>query len=372
MLFFLASGIAVFSLITRRPWLRRYRRRRGHGFLIPLVEGKVELAHALETILGRDSQCLAEGIFRLGRELDPQTAGEDEFVLVLPVNGIGRKAASEGVVESGPQGVHIGIGPLPAMAGILFPGSVAVLEDHIQAAALVTQAVAGSAEIQQLNSTIVGNIDIVRGHVPMDNAFGVHRSQGSNDRFKDALGLRPREAAMLLQVVLEAGALDVIHNEVGRVVLFEVAMHTHDVGVADELRQSFGLVEKTLFPIEEVLLPLAGIGRNRVTVRAGGHSVREILLDSHQTAGLMVLGNVGDAEAALAQHLSENVAPVEYSARRQRHGILVCLGAGFVSAGRTNSRPIRHGLETVVAVPHPPSIPLAVVFRQLQQENRVN
>lgn len=87
---------------------------------------------------------------------------EDEFVLVLPVNGIGRKAASEGVVESGPQGVHIGIGPLPAMAGILFPGSVAVLEDHIQAAALVTQAVAGSAEIQQLNSTIVGNIDIVR------------------------------------------------------------------------------------------------------------------------------------------------------------------------------------------------------------------
>src|SRR5699024_4478718 len=79
------------------------------GFLPPLVEGKVELTHALETILGRDSQCLAEGIFRLGRELDPQTAGEDEFVLVLPVNGIGRKAASEGVVESGPQGVHIGI-----------------------------------------------------------------------------------------------------------------------------------------------------------------------------------------------------------------------------------------------------------------------
>lgn len=89
---------------------------------------------------------------------------------------------------------------------------------------------------------------------------------------------------MLLQVVLKLVPWT-YHNEVGRVVLFEVAMHTHDVGVADELRQSFGLVEKTLFPIEEVLLPLAGIGRNRVTVRAGGHSVREILLDSHQTAG---------------------------------------------------------------------------------------
>ena len=119
---------------------------------------------------------------------------------------------------------------------------------------------------------------------------------------------------MLLQIVLEAGALDIIHNEVGRVVLFEVAVHTHNVGVADELRQSFGLVEKTLFPVKEVLLPLAGVGRDRMAVRAGGHSVGEILLDSHQTAVLMVLGNVGDAEAALAQHPSKNVASVEYSA----------------------------------------------------------
>ena len=94
MLLFPASGFAVFSPVTRRPWPRRYRRCRGHGFLIALIEGKVELAHALETVLGRYSQCLAEGIFRLGRELDPQTAGEDEFVFILPVNGIGRKAAS--------------------------------------------------------------------------------------------------------------------------------------------------------------------------------------------------------------------------------------------------------------------------------------
>ena len=86
----------------------------------------------------------------------------------------------------------------------------------------------------------------------------------------------------------------------------------------------------------------------------------------------MVLGNVGDAKAALAQHPSENVAPVEYSARRQRHGELARLGAGVVSAGRANGCPVLHRLETVVAVPHPPSNPLAVVFRQLQQENRVN
>ena len=177
---------------------------------------------------------------------------------------------------------------------------------------------------------------------------------------------------MLLQIVLEAGALDIIHNEVGRVVLFEVAVHTHNVGVADELRQGFGLVEKTLFPVKEVLLPLARVGRNRVTVRAGGHSIGEILLDGHQNTGLMVLGNIGDAKAALAQHPSENIAPVEYSAWRQRHGKLARLGAGVVSAGRANGCPVRHRLETVVAVPHPPSIPLAVVFRQLQQENRVN
>lgn len=89
----------------------------------PLVEGKVELTHALETVLGRYSQCLAEGIFRFGRELDPQTAGEDEFVLVLPVNRIGRQAAGEAVVESGTQGIHVCVWSLPAMAGILLPGA---------------------------------------------------------------------------------------------------------------------------------------------------------------------------------------------------------------------------------------------------------
>ena len=59
------------------------------GFLPPLVEGKVELTHALETVLGGHCQCFAKRIFRFGRELDPQTAGEDKFVLVLPVDGSG-------------------------------------------------------------------------------------------------------------------------------------------------------------------------------------------------------------------------------------------------------------------------------------------
>ena len=74
---------------------------------------------------------------------------------------------------------------------------------------------------------------------------------------------------MVGDVGLEGDALDVIHDEVRGVVFVEVAGHTGDVGVADELRQSFGLVEKTLFPIEEVLLP-AGRYRQKQSDRPCG------------------------------------------------------------------------------------------------------
>lgn len=131
---------------------------------------------------------------------------------------------------------------LAGHGGNTAPGGVAVLEHHVQAAALVSQAVAGGAEIQQLDGAVIGDIDIIRSHIPVNDPSGMDRGQSLDNRFQNMFGFLPRETATLLQIVLQAGALDVVHDEVGRVILLEIAVHTHNVGISDKLRQCLSFV----------------------------------------------------------------------------------------------------------------------------------
>ena len=254
-------------------------------------------------VAGLDLQALQNHILKAGGQLDPPGAGRDQLVLVHTLQGLGGQIARDRRVEARRQRVDVRIGPLLSPADILLFRRVARLEHHVQALALVAQAIPGGAEIQQLDAAVRRQDDVVRRHVPVDDTLFMNGAQGVHHRCQDPDGLLPGDlAALVLDVSLEALSLYVVHHEIGGAVLLKVAPHADDIGVSLELCQHPGLVQESLHAVAEVLLPLPGVDGYLMVARGpDGHAVRQELLDGDLDIQLVVPGQIGDAEAALAQ-----------------------------------------------------------------------
>ena len=144
----------------------------------------------------------------------------------------------------------------------------------------------------------------------MDEPLRVDGGQRPEHRDHHVQGLLHADLpAVVGDVGLEGDALDVVHDEVGRVVFVEVAGHAGDVGVADELRQGPGLLLEPLRAVGK-LLALGVHGHGHGGADAGGDVVGHELLDGHLGVQLGVQGQIGDAEAALAEHPANDVAVI--------------------------------------------------------------
>ena len=88
----------------------------------------------------------------------------------------------------------------------------------------------------------------------MDKALGVDGGEGLEHRDHDVAGVLHTDlAAVVGDVSLEGDALNVVHDEIGRVVFVEVAGNTGNVGVADKLGQCPGLLLEPLGTVGESL-----------------------------------------------------------------------------------------------------------------------
>ena len=153
---------------------------------------------------------------------------------------------------------------------------------------------------------------------------------------------------MVGDVGLEGDALDVVHDEIRGIVFVEIAGDGGDVGVADELRQRPGLLLEALGAVGE-LLGFGVHGHRHRRPDAGGDVIGHELLDGHLGVQLGVQGQIGDAEAALAQHPADDVAAVQHGPGPQGHGeffLILCQIEPAVRAGALLCLPL---LEAVVA-----------------------
>ena len=184
----------------------------------------------------------------------------------------------------------------------------------------------------------------------MDEALRVDSGQCPQHRDHHVEGLFDRDLpAVVGDVGLEGDALDVVHDEVGRVVFVEITGDRRNVRVADELRQSPSLLLEALRAVGE-LLP-AGVHHHgdRGAAYAGGDLAGHELLDGHLRVQLGIQGQVGDTKSALAQHTAHDVAAIQDRPGPQGHGeffLILCQIEPAVRAGALLCLPL---LEAVVA-----------------------
>ena len=124
---------------------------------------------------------------------------------------------------------------------------------------------------------------------------------------------------MVGDVGLEGDALDVVHDEIRGIVFVEIAGDGGDIGVADELCQRPGLLLEPLRAVGE-LLGFGVHGHRHRRPDAGGDVVGHELLDGHLGVQLGVQGQIGDAEAALAQDAADDIPAVQHGPGPQGHG----------------------------------------------------
>ena len=235
------------------------------------------------------------------------------------------------------------------MPGILLLGRKSRSQHHIQTAAFFAHGVSGRTKVQNLELSCVVDAQIVRLDIPVDNALFMDGAQGIHDGEENIPGLLPGEpSAMAVYITLKIHALHKLHGKIGCAVFLEVALDPHNIGMAVELSQGLCFIQEGGLAIFKVLPVALGVGDGGMGGISGHHRIREKLLDGHQFFRLVILGNIGNAKAALPQNMACDIPSTQDSAIGQRMGILLpvlCCAAAAVTADLGTGS---HLMETVI------------------------
>ena len=182
---------------------------------------------------------------------------------------------------------------------------------------------AGRAEVDEYGIAGLADDDVVGRDVAMQKIRLVNELERVEQRRDDAVELfLARRPAERLQPVLEALALLPVEHHVAGVVGAEVAIDAHDVGVV-ELGERLRFLNE---PVEAPAVVSGAILRARCgldAAGAGGDVAREVLLDGDEAGKRDLVGEVGDAEAAGAQHPLNAVIAGQLCAAWQRDEIVM-------------------------------------------------
>ena len=156
----------------------------------------------------------------------------------------------------------------------------------------------------------------------MDQAVFVHQGQIPKKRLQQGEQLPGRDAAPLFDQVAEGGAIDVLHDDVGGVILLKEIPHTDNGLLLVHFGHGPGLYQILFLPPLKAL----GGGPHKAGDRQGNRGIpggpvhRVILLDGHFQLQTQVVADVGDAKPALAQGAPHQVAAQQHRSRREMVG----------------------------------------------------
>ena len=219
--------------------------------------------------------------------------------------GVGRLPARHGPIQRGAQRVQVGPGALLARA-VLLEGRVARRHHH-QAVRGDARGLPRAAEVQQHEAAVAGaHLDVVGLDVAVQEARLVHGrqavQQGEQQFHQRLLAQLP---AMRPPELQRAAVLDLQHH-VGRAEGLEEAGDADDGAVAKGSQRA-RLHEEAVQPLPVARQVLAGRRGDAAVGGAKDDVLREILLDRDGRVQVHVGREVGDAEAAFAQHAVDPV-----------------------------------------------------------------
>ena len=156
----------------------------------------------------------------------------------------------------------------------------------------------------------------------------ISSASSSGARIAVELGLA-RRALEALQPGLEAAALLELQHHVAGVVGEEVAVHAHDVGV-NEAGERPRLLDEALEPPLVVLGAALRARRGLAGGAAGGVVGGKVFLDGDEPGQRRLVGEIGDAEAAGAQHALDAIVANQLRPLRQRQQVGVGRRVGLL------------------------------------------
>ena len=267
-----------------------------------------------------------------------------------PGQGLRRDPACEAVPKGGAEGIDIGPGAQLALVLILLEGGEAVLDHGLGGVAVA--AVPGGTEVQEPGPAVGEDHDIVRADVPVDDVRLMDILQGLHDGLQQLQQLLRLHGAGAADPLRQGLAMEVLHDDIGGIVLLEAAADMDHRRLILEFGQGPG------FPQEPgltggILLPdLGGIasdiaGHRMVT---GDHKAGVVLLDRHRGLQIGIPAQVSDAKAALAQHPAHHILAPEHRAHGELMRLVVLirrpaavLTEGSVGHGHTaGASPLLH------------------------------
>ena len=224
-----------------------------------------------------------------------------------------RRLAADGAVTGGAEPVDVGPRPLALAVGVVLLERRVARRHQDRHRARLAHARARRAEVEQHRTAVLADQDVLGLDVAVDETRRVHQRQPVDDRQHDVVQLALGQGLAPFQQCRQGFTLFVLHHHVGGVVVLELRVHAHDVGVA-EARQRARLADEALQPGSVALALCAATRADRGVGAARGGVHRQVFLDRHQLVEVAVARQVGDAEAALAQHALQHV-PVQHVLR---------------------------------------------------------
>ena len=202
--------------------------------------------------------------------------------MIQSLQGFRRQIPGDSCIETGGAGVHVGVGALASSADVLLLGGVAHFENHVQALGFIPDAVPGGTEVQKLYISVLCNVDVIRGHIPVNEAFGVdggESPQHGNHHIQSLL--HAHLPASVGDVGFKGDSLDVVHDEIGSSVLVKVVRHPGDIWLPHEFGQNPGFFLKAFLSVSEIISFCGGHHRERSSVHAGGQLSGHVLFHRH-------------------------------------------------------------------------------------------
>ena len=253
----------------------------------------------------------------------------DGLLLDHPFRGIRGDFACQTVVSRGTQSVNIRPGTKIAPALVLLDGSKAVLQDGIRGLGqhflqFRRTHFPNRAEVQQLRCSVGLDHNIVGRNVPVDQTFFVDFFQNLHHRPQNRKQFRRnKRTAQIPDVMLQIHALDIFHDDVGSVILFEEIVNIHDAGNTPQPCQCTGFPQEPVAAAAvKVADGIAAENRQRLAGFPGNEAVGIIFLDGHRNVQIAVPAHVSNAETALTQFFTHHVLSLQHGADGQLMGIV--------------------------------------------------
>ena len=299
-----------------------------------------KLSHAANAVFCLDGKSLFQCRCHSGGK-----GAQIEGILGGAVGCRGQRSAGDTAVDRGAQAIDIRPGTDASLCAVLLQRTVA--DAHHRACGLAVRGclfqILCRAQIQQHRRPVGAHHDILGLDIPVNDAALVDLFQLLHHRGKQGnTALLTELLTVFVQKAPKIFSLYVVHDDVGSLVLKENIPHLDYVIKVTETGGLSRLAHKSLAAGVQLPGPFAASPEDLAAVRGKTHgsALGIILFDAHPHFQREVPGEIGDAEAAVAEHLADHIALIQDRAAGQ--GIVGLLrGTGGIVKAAVRAHPAR-------------------------------